>query len=277
MAAIDRDEWEVDAEGNLTPPSSGELKPDTDEFGRDDPAALERERRRREREQRRKGGGEEGEEGHHGRLPQAAQARARPRAPRPSRRRRPPSVPRPRPSPPPTSAADAAPSRAGRFATAFRAAASPARPRRRAPRGRATTGRRRFAALALALVGILLVWFLVAFFQPFAGDGEGGEPVSVDIPEGASAGEIADDPRRGRGRLQRPPVRVAAEARRQVRRRPGRQLHARLGHELRRGDRPPHRRDRRRRRDHGHDPRGPRRASRSPPTCCPRASAATST
>ena len=60
----------------------------------------------------------------------------------------------------------------------------------RAPRtGR--YGRRRFAALAIALLGILLVWFLVAFFQPFAGDGEGGEPVSVDIPEGSSAGDIA--------------------------------------------------------------------------------------
>ncbi|MBM3668370.1 MAG: endolytic transglycosylase MltG, partial [Actinobacteria bacterium] len=51
--------------------------------------------------------------------------------------------------------------------------------------------RRRFAALALALAGILLVWFLVAFFQPFAGDGAGEGSVTVEIPEGASTGEIA--------------------------------------------------------------------------------------
>jgi len=42
----ERGDWEVDAEGNLTPPSD-DLKPNTDEFGRDDPATLERERRRR--------------------------------------------------------------------------------------------------------------------------------------------------------------------------------------------------------------------------------------
>ena len=79
--APDRGEWDVDAEGNLTPPSSGELKPDTDEFGRDDPAVLERERRRREREMRRKKGKPKKEKsGHHGRLPQAAKAQARVRA-----------------------------------------------------------------------------------------------------------------------------------------------------------------------------------------------------
>src|SRR3954447_7825733 len=51
----DRGEWTADTEGNLTPPGSDgdPLKPPTDEFGRDDPASLERERRRREREARR--------------------------------------------------------------------------------------------------------------------------------------------------------------------------------------------------------------------------------
>ena len=49
----DQGDWNVDTEGNLTPPGGDGLKPPTDEFGRDDPASLERERRRREREQRR--------------------------------------------------------------------------------------------------------------------------------------------------------------------------------------------------------------------------------
>ena len=193
----DRDEWEVDAEGNLTPPSSGELKPDTDEFGRDDPAALERERRRREREMRRKGGRAKKEKkGITGGF-----RKQRKRKPDPET---PPPTPERTESPPPTaerpvaaaadaaSAADAAPSRRrSRRDRVSRGgepgAAAPPRARRAG-----NYRRRRFAALALALVGILLVWFLVAFFQPFAGDGEGGEPVSVDIPEGASAGEIAD-------------------------------------------------------------------------------------
>src|SRR4051812_50029930 len=51
----ERGDWLADPEGTLPPPSpDGDgLKPPTDEFGRDDPASLERERRRREREQRR--------------------------------------------------------------------------------------------------------------------------------------------------------------------------------------------------------------------------------
>jgi UPF0755 protein len=55
---VEREDWFADAEGNLSGPE--ELNPPTDEFGRDDPAAIERERRRRERQQRRKkqkGGG----------------------------------------------------------------------------------------------------------------------------------------------------------------------------------------------------------------------------
>src|SRR3954451_8842198 len=49
----DRGDWVVDTEGTLPPPGGDGLKPPTDEFGRDDPASLERERRRREREARR--------------------------------------------------------------------------------------------------------------------------------------------------------------------------------------------------------------------------------
>jgi UPF0755 protein len=46
-------------------------------------------------------------------------------------------------------------------------------------------------ALALgALVLVVLVWFLVALFQPFAGDGHGS--VAVTIPKGSGVGEIAE-------------------------------------------------------------------------------------
>jgi uncharacterized YceG family protein len=61
----------------------------------------------------------------------------------------------------------------------------------RPPRDPGSYGRRRIAAIALGIVGILLIWFLVAFFQPFAGDGKGEGTVTVDIPEGSSAGDIA--------------------------------------------------------------------------------------
>ena len=49
----DEREWFVDTEGNLTSGEGDGVKPPTDEFGRDDPESLERERRRREREARR--------------------------------------------------------------------------------------------------------------------------------------------------------------------------------------------------------------------------------
>jgi uncharacterized YceG family protein len=178
-------DWFADAEGNLTAP--GELKPDTDEFGRDDPATLERERRRREREQRRQG-------------------RRKKKAEKPKRGRRKERPPRQAPAPTaeappkevqPTGDGRGSRAAAGARAMGDRAAAGRDALRRRISRdgsGRAprTFRRRRFAALVLVLVGILLTWFLVAFFQPFAGDGEGGDPVTVEIPENASAGEIAD-------------------------------------------------------------------------------------
>lgn len=51
-------------------------------------------------------------------------------------------------------------------------------------------GRRRVAAAAAGVAALLFVWFLVAFFQPFAGEGEG--EVVVQIPEGASATQVSE-------------------------------------------------------------------------------------
>jgi UPF0755 protein len=50
--------------------------------------------------------------------------------------------------------------------------------------------RRRIAAGAVGSVGVLLLWLLVAFFQPFDGDGDG--KVVVTIPKGASASEVGE-------------------------------------------------------------------------------------
>jgi len=202
----ERDDWTADPEGNLTPP--GELKPNTDEFGREDPAALERERRRREREMRRKGAKPKREKsrggitGSFGRLGGRRKKRSDREPGRGEAAAPPPDPTAERAAP--TMAEGTAPTMAER-ATAGRDAlrrrvsrggrtGEEGQPAPIPPRPTATGGsfrRRRFGALAIALVGILLVWFLVAFFQPFAGDGQGGEAVSVEIPEGASAGEIA--------------------------------------------------------------------------------------
>ena len=191
------DDWTADTEGNLTPP--GELVPDTDEFGRDDPAALERERRRREREQRRKGSGRKREK-----APKARKAK------KPKRARRSRGAASPEAAVPPGDAtaeqiAEAAGPSISERAAAGRGALRQRMPRRersadrsgggeppspRPPRP-ASYGRRRIAAVVLGLAGILLLWFLVALFQPFAGDGQGEGSVSVEIPEGADAGEIA--------------------------------------------------------------------------------------
>ncbi|MEX2081703.1 MAG: endolytic transglycosylase MltG [Dehalococcoidia bacterium] len=135
MAERGEGEWRVDEAGNLSAP--GELKPDTDEFGRDDPDTLERERRRREREQQR-----------------AGKPKKQPKRPKRAKQVRQPKEPRP--------------PRAGNFR------------------------RRRVLALGLVLVGLLAAWFMIALFQPFAGDGEGHGSVTVEIPEGSSAGDIAE-------------------------------------------------------------------------------------
>jgi uncharacterized YceG family protein len=247
----DRDEWRVDTETNLTPPS--DLTPDTDEFGRDDPASMERERRRLEREQRRRGGRRKKEKGGitggfrkvrrrreekppaaapppRGAEPAPPAAAPPPRGaePAPPASEQGPSQPpsaagRPSPvtsehSPVPVTAERAAPetrqrltsrpveraapaaepgrSREGLRSRLSRASGDGGEPSRQPARARrgdrgSNYGRRRFAALAIALCAILLVWFLVAFFQPFAGDGEGSGSVSVEIPDGATAGEIA--------------------------------------------------------------------------------------
>jgi UPF0755 protein len=61
------------------------------------------------------------------------------------------------------------------------------------PRGprRARRGSARIAALlALVLVAAVLLWLINALVQPFAGEGTGS--VTVQIPEGASAGKIGD-------------------------------------------------------------------------------------
>jgi UPF0755 protein len=220
-------DWFADSEGNLTGP--GDLTPDTDEFGRDDPAALERERRRREREQRRKGRGRkksskadrDGDSGggsitgSFGRLrrKRAEAAAVRPPASPSTEPALDPPTTGERPIPPPATAEQPIePATTGErtvspSTTRERAAAPPItgehavaparrrlqRPRRagRPPREPGTYRKRRIAALVGALVGILLVWFLVALFQPFAGDGQGDGSVTVEIPEGSDASDIA--------------------------------------------------------------------------------------
>ena len=184
----DRQDWFADTEGNLTGPGDP-AKPPTDEFGRDDPASLERERRRREREQRR--------------------SKSR-KAAKPKKRAAPPAEPAPPAQAPPRAEAPK-PRRRARKAQAAAATAPPKAPRRArrqppppasddggdpgsGPRGpRGAFRRRRVIALALVLVGALLAWFLIAFFQPPPFDpGKGSGQVIVTVPEGATAGEVAD-------------------------------------------------------------------------------------
>jgi peptidoglycan lytic transglycosylase G len=180
-------DWFADTEGNLTAPGEEDgPRPATDEFGRDDPASLERERRRREREVRRKA--------RKGRTAQEEVAESPPAAERPA-----PAAPAERPAAPQRAARQGSPSRrtarqrasAGREALRQRFGRDGGDPRPRPPRG--AIRRRRIIALALLLVGALLVWFLVAFFQPPPFDpGEGSGQAIVTVPEGATAGEVAD-------------------------------------------------------------------------------------
>jgi UPF0755 protein len=189
---VEREDWFADTEGNLTPPDDP-LKPATDEFGRDDPASLERERRRRERELRRRKSGASAD----GASPDAPEAKPKPppRKAKPTASKAPPRARRARRRPtaaPPTVAPSTTPPESespsflrrlrGRFGGG--GGDRPARP--------GNYRRRRIIALGVTLVGLLFVWFLVALFQPFAGDGEGNGQVIVTIPEGATAGEIAD-------------------------------------------------------------------------------------
>jgi uncharacterized YceG family protein len=163
----------------------------TDEFGRDDPASLERERRRREREARRKA--------RKGRTAEEEVAESPPPADGPP----PAATTAPQPAaseggaPRPTARQRAA---AGRDALRQRFARDGGDPAPRPPdisggdkHSRRTIRRRRIVALALLLLGALLVWFLVAFFQPPPFDpGEGSGEAIVTVPEGASAGLVSD-------------------------------------------------------------------------------------
>ncbi|HKH23588.1 MAG TPA: endolytic transglycosylase MltG [Solirubrobacterales bacterium] len=208
----ERQDWFVDEEGNLTAPGDRDgdgLKPPTDEFGRDDPASLERERRRREREARRKARrGRTAEE-----MVTDRAAASEPPAAEPSPAER--AAPEPPPAAPPPSAVSAepqprpaaAPTRQPR--PAAESTSQPRKPRRsvrerfrreggdpgppRPSRPRGAYRRRRILALALLLAGALVVWFLVALFQPPPFDpGDGSGEAIVTVPEGATASEVAD-------------------------------------------------------------------------------------
>jgi peptidoglycan lytic transglycosylase G len=207
------EDWLADSEGNLTPPPS-ELKPDTDEFGRDDPATLERERRRREREARRKGGSSKGEQrparragrresGGGGMLSRLGRGR-KPRS-EPPAARAPAAEASAAPEAPPAPArsgareAPAAPVAPDERAATRGSAAVSLRQRLRRGGGaggetptRGRIRRRRILAIVAAVVVLLLAWFLVALFQPFAGEGLGEGRVAVNIPANASASEVAD-------------------------------------------------------------------------------------
>jgi peptidoglycan lytic transglycosylase G len=170
----DRGDWVADTEGNLTPPEGDGLKPPTDEFGRDDPASLERERRRREREQRRG-------KSKKSKPPEAAAA---PPAQKPKRAR-------PRKAAAATAPAPPTAQKPPRRSVRERLSRDGGDPRPPGPRG--TYRRRRFLALALVLVGVLVAWFLIAFFQPPPFDpGDGSGEAIVSVPEGATASEVAD-------------------------------------------------------------------------------------
>jgi UPF0755 protein len=192
------EDWFVDTEGNLSGPEDGS-KPPTDEFGREDPASLERERRRREREARR-GNSRKAQTTQNVALPADGRPPARPKrsaAPaqaNPKRRAKPSNAgAKPKAKPARASAKRgvipsqpvAAPSKQdgnGNDASHPQASAPPGRFRRR-----------RVLALGLLLVGALLVWFLVAFFQPPPFDpGNGTGEVIVTVPAGATASDVAD-------------------------------------------------------------------------------------
>jgi UPF0755 protein len=196
------EDWFVDTEGNLSGPGDG-AKPPTDEFGRDDPASLERERRRREREARR---GNSGNARATQKAPRPADGAAsvRPKRVAKSSQAKPTRAKATRAKPTQAKPTQAKPTRAkptrAKPTEAKPVAAPPTRggagndgddPQPGAPRGRYR--RRRVLALGLLLVGALLVWFLVAFFQPPPFDpGNGTGEVIVTVPAGATASDVAD-------------------------------------------------------------------------------------
>jgi UPF0755 protein len=141
-----------------------------DPFRLDDPAAREREQRRLERERRRLERQQRGERrralGRRVAAPDDSGGPAQTAAP-------PQPPPRPPVEPPPTAVRP-----------------EPWRPRAPASPPTGAVWRRRFLALAGLAALAALVWFGFVLLQPFAGDGEGR--VVVEIPKGATAGEIAD-------------------------------------------------------------------------------------
>jgi UPF0755 protein len=178
----DRGEWLADTEGNLTPPGGDGVKPPTDEFGRDDPASIERERRRREREQRR---------GKSKKKPSKAAAAppAEKQPKRPSARRAAAAPAESAAAPPPAEAPPAQKPPRRSVRERFGRDGRDPRP----PRPRGAYRRRRFLALGLVLVGVLVAWFLIAFFQPPPFDpGNGSGEAIVSVPEGATASEVSD-------------------------------------------------------------------------------------
>jgi peptidoglycan lytic transglycosylase G len=169
----ERGDWLADTDGNLTPPDGDGVKPPTDEFGRDDPASIERERRRREREQRR------GKSKKPPKEKQPPKAAAAPKAQKPKRARA------------RKAAAPATAQKPPRRSVRERLGRDGGDPRPPGPRG--TYRRRRILALALVLVGVLVAWFLIAFFQPPPFDpGEGSGEAIISVPEGATASEVSD-------------------------------------------------------------------------------------
>jgi uncharacterized YceG family protein len=173
----ERGDWLADTEGNLTPPGGDGVKPPTDEFGRDDPASIERERRRREREQRR--GKSKKKPSTAAATPPAQKQPKRPRARKGAAASAEPAAAAPPVQKPP------------RRSVRERLGRDGGDPRPPGPRGRYR--RRRILALALVLVGVLVAWFLIAFFQPPPFDpGDGSGEAIVSVPEGATASEVSD-------------------------------------------------------------------------------------
>ncbi len=191
----DEREWSVDTEGNLSAPGEGDgVKPPTDEFGRDDQASIERERRRREREAKRS---KSRKASNPAEVPDEPEATEAPKEPRTTGAPKPAKTPEPLPEPAATEAPSEAPPRRSSLRGRFRRDGGEAGPPRRrifsGPKQRRTYRRRRILALALVLVGALVAWFLIAFFQPPPFDpGNGSGEAIVTVPEGASAGDVAD-------------------------------------------------------------------------------------
>jgi uncharacterized YceG family protein len=63
----------------------------------------------------------------------------------------------------------------------------------RAPRtGDGSSNARRGVLAILGIIILVALWYLIALFQPFAGDGKGTGKIPVTVPKGAEVGEIGD-------------------------------------------------------------------------------------